>query len=106
LDKIFRIGFAVFAAALFVLLFWYRNTVIDGRPLSAEAAVIFRDRCAPCHGAAGEGRVDLAPSLRGRGLSPYHIKDAVSKGSGRMPAQPHIRGEALERLAQYVTALD
>ncbi len=106
MGKIFGIGFAVFAAALFVLLFWYRNAVIDGRPLSAEAAVIFRGQCAPCHGAAGEGRADLAPSLRGRGLSPSHIKDAVSKGSGRMPAQPLIRGEALERLAQYVAALD
>ncbi len=106
MGKIFGIGFAVLAAALFVILFLNRNAVIDGRPLSAEAAAIFRDQCAPCHGAAGGGRVNFAPSLRARGLSPSHIKDTVSKGRGRMPAQPHIRGEALERLAQYVASLE
>jgi hypothetical protein len=51
------------------------------------------------------GIVNITPPLRGRGLSPGRVKAQIQRGGEKMPALPFIQGEALERLAGYVSGL-
>ncbi len=108
MHKIFA---AVFGAAAIVgvaVLLSYRQEVSFAVPEGLDlmdAPALYQNTCAACHGERGEGRVNLTPPIRGRGLSAGHVKKQIQHGGPKMPAMPFIRGEALERLAEYVAGL-
>lgn len=105
MGKVWAVGFGAAAAVLVAVLIAYRGGMFSEGPLPEEPAELFRQACGLCHGAGGEGRRNYSPPLRGRNLSPEAIMRIVAGGRGRMPAQPHIRGEALEKLARYVAGM-
>lgn len=99
-------SFLVLGGALVVFLFIFRNPKQEEALLTTgEGAVIFAQTCAACHGERGEGRRELGNPLRGRALPLAYIKEVIRRGRNRMPALPHIRGEALENVARYVNRL-
>ena len=99
-------SFLVFGGALVVFLFLFQNPRQEETPLTTgEGAAVFAQTCAACHGERGEGRRELGNPLRGRALPPAYIKEVVKLGKNKMPALPHIRGEALENVARYVNEL-
>ena len=80
MNKIFA---AVFGAAAIVgvaVLLSYRqevSSIVPEGPDSLDAPALYQNTCAACHGGRGEGRVNLTPPIRGRGLSAGHIKKQI-----------------------------
>ena len=99
-------SFVVLGGALVVFLLIYQNPQKE-EPLltTGEGVALYAQTCAACHGERGEGRRELGNPLRGRALPPVYIKEVVRRGRNRMPALPHIQGEALENVAKYVNSL-
>lgn len=99
-------SFLVFGGALVVLLLIFQNPRQEEAILTTgDGLAIYSQTCAACHGERGEGRRELGNPLRGRALPPAYIKEVVRRGRNKMPALPHIRGEALENVARYVNGL-
>ena len=108
MNKVFAAAFGLFAVALVAVLLTYRQGLVpalSGEGLQTEAPALFEQVCAQCHGKRGVGIVNITPPLRGRGLSPGRVKAQIQRGGEKMPALPFIQGEALERLAGYVSGL-
>ena len=106
MGKWIVVSFLVLGGALVVFLLIFRNPEQKEALLTTgEGAAIFAQTCAACHGERGEGRRELGNPLRGRALPPAYIKEVIRRGRNRMPALPHIRGEALENVARYVNRL-
>ena len=99
-------SFVVLGGAFVVFLFIFQNSRQEEALLtSGDGLAIYSQACAACHGERGEGRRELGNPLRGRALPPAYIKEVVRRGRNRMPALPHIRGEALENVAKFVNGL-
>ena len=99
-------SFLVLGGALVALLLIFQNPEQKETLLtSGDGLAIYSQACAACHGERGEGRRELGNPLRGRALPPNYIKEVIKRGRNRMPALPHIRGEALENVAEYVNRL-
>lgn len=99
-------SFLVLGGALVVFLFIFQNPKQEETLLtSGDGLAIYSQTCAACHGERGEGRRELGNPLRGRALPLVYIKEVIRRGRNRMPALPHIRGEALENVARYVNRL-
>ena len=103
-------SFLVLGGAFVVFLLIFQNPRQEERLLTKderllEGAAIYTQACAVCHGARGEGKGGLGNPLRGRALPPAYIKEVVRRGRNKMPALPHIQGEALENVARYVNRL-
>jgi mono/diheme cytochrome c family protein len=63
-----------------------------------DGAVVYKTRCANCHGAAGEGKAKLGPKLVGTEKSADDITALVTKGSGtKAPHSKPLTGLAPER---------
>ena len=108
MNKIFAATFGLFAVALVAVLLTYRQGLAPApsdEGLPADAPALFEQVCVQCHGKRGEGIVNITPPLRGRGLPPGRVKAQIQRGGEKMPALPFIQGEALERLAGYVSGL-
>ncbi len=106
MDKWVVSAFLVLGGALVVFLLIYQNPQQEEAVVTTgEGAVLFAQTCAACHGERGEGRRELGNPLRGRALPPNYIKEVIRRGRNRMPALPHIQGEALENVARYVNRL-
>lgn len=106
MDKWVVVSFLVFGGALVVLLLIFQNPEQEEAILTTgDGLAIYSQACAACHGGRGEGRRELGNPLRGRALPPAYIKEVVRRGRNKMPALPHIRGEALENVARYVNRL-
>ena len=105
MSKWVSAGFLLGGSMLVAFLLLYRNTVLDTRPTSTVGAEVYAQACMQCHGPGGKGRQGFIPPLRGRSLPVNLVKFIVRNGRNRMPAQPYIRGEALENLARFVNAL-
>jgi len=106
LNKVFAAAFGLFAVALVAVLLTYRQGLVpapSGEGLQTEAPALFEQVCAQCHGKRGVGIVNITPPLRG--LPPGRVKAQIQRGGEKMPALPFIQGEALERLAGYVSGL-
>ncbi len=106
MDKWVVASFLVFGGALVALLFIFQNPRQEEALLTTgDGAAVYSQACAVCHGARGEGKGGLGNPLRGRALPPAYIKEVVRRGRNKMPALPHIQGEALENVARYVNRL-
>ncbi len=72
-------------------------------PVAAQS--VFRDDCAPCHGAAGEG--GIGPQLAGRALTAQAVTARVRQGGLVMPAfsPQQISDAQLQALIAYVNGL-
>ena len=99
-------SFLVLGGALVALLLLFQNPGQEEALLTTgDGAAVYAQACAVCHGARGEGKGSLGNPLRGRALPLAYIKEVVKQGKNKMPALPHIRGEALENVARYVNRL-
>ncbi|MEE9276515.1 MAG: cytochrome c [bacterium] len=98
---VFGVGAAALVAVLLLFQDGFRGPDLSGSPPEE----IFRVTCAACHGLRGEGILNKGAALRGMGIPAEKVKAMVRNGKNMMPAQPHIKGEALERLAKYVEGL-
>jgi mono/diheme cytochrome c family protein len=59
-----------------------------------DGAALFKAKCAPCHGAEGEGKPAMkAPALKGTALSADQIVDVLTKGKEGAKA-PHTKAVA------------
>ncbi len=97
-------SFLAFSGALLVLLFAFQNPKREEMPLAkGDGAILYRQNCAVCHGVRGAG--GIGRPLRGRILPVALIKQIVQRGQNKMPALPHLKGEALEDVARYVNRL-
>ena len=106
MDKWVVASFVVLGGALVVFLLIFQNPRQEETILtSGDGLAIYSQTCAACHGEHGEGRRELGNPLRGRALPPAYIKEVVRRGRNRMPALPHIQGEALENVARFVNEL-
>jgi glucose dehydrogenase len=76
-----------------------------GAPEADKAGeIVYRERCAVCHGEHMEGNPPAIPMLAGLG-DRYTANQAVGllrKGKGEMPAMPEIQGPDLEALLHYL----
>ena len=99
-------SFLVLGGALVVFMLLFQNPRQEEALLTTgDGAAVYSQACAVCHGARGEGKGGLGNPLGGRALPPAYIKEVVKQGKNKMPALPHIRGEALENVARYVNRL-
>ncbi len=106
MDKWVVAAFVVLGGALVVFLLMFQNPRQEEAILTTgDGAALYAQTCAACHGERGEGRRELGNPLRGRALPPAYIKEVVRRGRNRMPALPHIRGEALENVTRFVNEL-
>ena len=106
MDKWVVAAFLVLGGALVVFLLLFQNPAQQEAAITTgEGAALFAQTCAACHGERGEGRSELGNPLRGRALPLAYIKEVIRRGRNRMPALPHIQGEALESVARYVNRL-
>jgi high-affinity iron transporter len=88
----------------------------------ADGATLFRERCAMCHGEAGDGNGQLAGALDPRPrdfrradwqetVSDAHIENVISRGgpstglSPIMPAHPDLNPGQLASLRAHVRSL-
>lgn len=65
---------------------------------------LYQDRCALCHGEAGEGNPPAFPALSGneRLSDPALIVNNLREGAGNMPPFPDFSGEEITALIAYV----
>lgn len=70
-------------------------------PADASGERIFSTACTECHKPL---RGDVAMILTEKVASKEALKNKFQKGSTRMPAFPNIKGEAADRLADYLLA--
>ena len=100
------ISFVVLGGAFVVFLLIFQNPRQEKTLLTTgEGAAIYHQACAVCHGAQGEGKGGLGNPLRGRSLPLSYIKEVIRRGKNKMPALPHIQGEALNNVARFVNRL-
>ncbi len=74
-----KLRIATAALASISMLAWLQAPAQDG-------ATTFKTRCAPCHGAAGEGKPNMAPKIAG---TTKDVSAVLTKG-GEAKA-PHIK---------------
>jgi mono/diheme cytochrome c family protein len=65
---------------------------------------LFAEHCAVCHGESGAGLAPAFPALRGneRIADVYLIVGNIARGSGAMPAFPHLTAEGIASLGHYI----
>ena len=76
-----------------------------------DGAALYKQRCASCHGAQGEGKPAMkAPSLKTTSLDANQVAERVTKGNASSKA-PHNKGmsgltpEKAKAIAEHVKAL-
>lgn len=100
------VSFLVLGGAFVVFLLVFQNPRQERTLLTTgDGAAIYRQTCAVCHGARGEGKGGLGNPLRGRKLPLAYIKEVITRGKNKMPALPHIQDEALDNVARFVNGL-
>ena len=72
--------------------------------LFARGELLYQDRCAFCHGEAGEGNPPAFPALNGneRLADPAVIVNNLREGAGNMPPFPDFSGQQVAALITYV----
>jgi mono/diheme cytochrome c family protein len=76
-----------------------------------DGAVLYKTKCAACHGAKGEGKPAMkAPALKGTNLEINQIAEHITKGESGSKA-PHNKGIAglndgqAKAIAEYIKTL-
>jgi cytochrome c len=76
-----------------------------------DGAVLYKTKCAGCHGAKGEGKPAMkAPALKGTNLEVNQIAEHITKGESGSKA-PHNKGIAglndgqAKAIAEYIKTL-
>jgi cytochrome c len=76
-----------------------------------DGAVLYKTKCAGCHGAKGEGKPAMkAPALKGTNLEINQIAEHITKGESGSKA-PHNKGIAglndgqAKAIAEYIKTL-
>ena len=102
---------AIIILSSFVIVFYQ----LDNRPVLhvhnqgtdqnfQQILNVYRDNCARCHGAFGEGFASN-PELRGKKTPVENVKQIIKQGIGKMPAFPNIQEPLLTRLSEFVSKL-
>ncbi len=100
------VSFLALGGAFVAFLLVFQNPERKETSLTTgDGGTVYARTCAACHGAHGEGKGGLGNPLRGRALPRAYIKEVVKQGKNKMPALPHVRGEALDNVAGYVNRL-
>jgi mono/diheme cytochrome c family protein len=75
---------------------------------AADGAVVYKAKCAACHGPEGQGKV--GPAVKGTSMTPDQITDLIEKGNDAKKA-PHkkavagVSAEDAKAAADYVKTL-
>jgi cytochrome c551 len=69
---------------------------------ATRGAVLYEERCASCHGPAGEG--GSGPRLAGTGLDSDSVAEQIRQGGGIMPAGL-VTGQDEADVAAYVESI-
>jgi mono/diheme cytochrome c family protein/Flp pilus assembly protein TadD len=74
----------------------------DDPVVATEASELYAQKCASCHGLAGEGGV--GPRLAGNpgANDALSVRRVIARGRGMMPAFGHLSDDELDGLARYV----
>ena len=100
----------VIAAAAFVLIVYQvktmsgSGTIEEQGETSPAITAAYKNHCARCHGASGEGFGDK-PHIQNNGRTVEEIKDIIQNGLDNMPAFSLIKDPILTDLAKFVSRL-
>jgi len=86
-------------SGIYLLLNTTRSTYY---PQTDQPGVIYREACAGCHGARGEGEHLIYPELAKEVLNRGRAQQLIMNGSMMMPAFIYIKGDTLKALLDYV----
>lgn len=92
----------IFIILISLVYLFYGNKTSDYMPQTDNPAVIYRQACLGCHGQNGRGSEFLYPNLVEEKLTPEKIEKFVTEGELLMPAFPHIQGDTLDGLVNYI----
>lgn len=70
---------------------------------SASGAALYRDRCAPCHGARGQG-ARFAPRIIA-GLPENQVRKVLVEGRGKMKPIQGASADQIAAIAKHVSTL-
>lgn len=70
-----------------------------------EAATMFEQGCAHCHGEAGAGKFGFLLAVQESELGQAEIEALIANGKGIMPAFPKLSAEQRRQLAAYTRDL-
>jgi cytochrome c len=70
---------------------------------AAAGKAVYDTKCKMCHGAEGAGGAMAKAPIAGK--SEADVKDAVTKGKGKMKPVTTVSGAALDNVAAYVSSL-
>jgi mono/diheme cytochrome c family protein len=73
------------------ILIFAALTAFSSLAWSQDGAALYKSKCAPCHGAMGEGKV--GPSLQKTALTQQQIADLITNGASGKKA-PHSKAMA------------
>lgn len=79
----------------------------------ADAAALYKSKCAMCHGPDGKGETPSGKSLKLKDLASADVQkasdadltDVVSKGKGKMPAAKTLTPDQVKDLVAFVRSL-
>lgn len=106
--RVIRASFAIFTPALFLFL-----SLLPARA-EGDAAAVFKDKCAVCHAANGDGSTAVGKSMKLRDLrssdvqkqSDVDLKKITASGKGKMPGyQGKLSDAQIDELVTYMRAL-
>ncbi len=83
---------------------WLGSLALNDKGRATGKSVYLRD-CAACHGDSGQGSPPQFPSIAriGERMKAAEFAERVRKGGGRMPAFPHLQGEAIQAIRDFLT---
>jgi quinoprotein glucose dehydrogenase len=83
---------------------WLGSLALNDKGRATGKSVYLRD-CAACHGDRGQGSPPQFPSIAaiGERMKAAEFAERVRKGGGRMPAFPHLQGEAIQAIRDFLT---
>lgn len=70
-----------------------------------DAATMFEQGCAHCHGEAGAGKFGFLLGLEGTEMAQAEIEALIAGGKGIMPSFPELSAEQRRQLAAYTRDL-
>jgi hypothetical protein len=96
--------FIIIIVIMIISIFYmnFNKQVIHYHPVTDSPKVMYREACQYCHGDQGQGTGFLYPGFDSDDLTKETIRSAISNGGFLMPAYPHIIGDTLKVLVDYI----